>query len=263
MRCLVRGVGDVGSAVAHALCRAGHTVAIHDSPAPTAHRRGMAFVDAVFDGQASLEGIVAQRIGAAQDALVVGSKADSLAVYTGPFDDLLALTPWGVLVDARMRKRAHAEDQRGHAALVIGLGPGFTVGENCHTAVETGWDDLGTILTKGSTASLRGEPRALLGHARDRLVYAPRAGIFNSIRRIGDTVKNGETVGTIDGVPLCAPLSGILRGLTRSGVRVDTGTKLIEIDPRGDPASAFGLGERPQRIAEAVLRILTALPRPG
>ena len=51
---LVRGVGDIGSAVAHRLFGAGYGVVIHDDPQPTTTRRGMAFADAVFDGRASL-----------------------------------------------------------------------------------------------------------------------------------------------------------------------------------------------------------------
>ena len=47
---LVRGSGDVGSAVAAVLHRAGYGVAIHEVAAPAAPRRGMAFADAVFDG---------------------------------------------------------------------------------------------------------------------------------------------------------------------------------------------------------------------
>jgi hypothetical protein len=54
---LVRGVGDVGSAVAAVLFRAGYAVALHDEPAPAAPRRGMAFADAVFDGVARLDGL--------------------------------------------------------------------------------------------------------------------------------------------------------------------------------------------------------------
>ena len=257
MRCLVRGIGDVGSAVAHALHGAGHGVAIHDSPRPTTHRRGMAFADAAYDGRATLEVIEAIRVDVAGDVAVTSG----VAVYTGPFADLSVNGTWDVLVDARMRKRSRPEDQRPLARLVIGLGPGFTVGENCHRAVETGWEQLGTLVDAGSTAPLRGEPRAILGHARDRLIYAPRAGLFSSTRRIGDAVTQGESIATIDGETLTAPLTGVLRGLTRSGIPVETGTKVIEVDPRGDPVSAFGIGERPKRIAEAVLRILATLPR--
>lgn len=255
MRCLVRGVGDVGSAVAHALHRAGHSVAIHDSPEPTAHRRGMAFVDAIFDGQVILEGVTARRTGQPSGVSDVWDSG-AIAVYTGPFPDCLAALPWEVLVDARMRKRARAEDQRSCAPLVIGLGPGFTVGENCHRAIETGWDDLGRIVEIGSTAALRGEPRAILGHGRERLVYAPVAGLFLSDRAIGDLVATGDRIATLGTHELTAPLAGVIRGLTRSGVHVEKGTKVIEIDPRGVAAPVTGLGERPRRIAEGVIRLV-------
>lgn len=262
MRCLIRGIGDVGSAVAHALHGAGHHVVIHDDPSPTSHRRGMAFADAMFDGHATLAGVDARKVDDMRAALEL-RQTGHIAVSSGSLDGLLALTRWQVLVDARMRKRIQPEDQRPLARLVIGLGPGFTVGENCHHAVETGWDDLGTVVDTGSTAPLHGEPREILGHARDRLLYAPRAGIFTSTHRVGDAVRQGQAIAAIDDEPLTAPLTGVLRGLTRSGIRVEAGTKLVEVDPRGDPASAFGLGERPRRIAESVLRILARPPRPA
>jgi xanthine dehydrogenase accessory factor len=43
---IVRGLGDIGSAVAHLLFREGCGVVIHDDPRPAATRRGMAFADA-------------------------------------------------------------------------------------------------------------------------------------------------------------------------------------------------------------------------
>jgi xanthine dehydrogenase accessory factor len=39
---------------------------------------------------------------------------------------------------------------------------------------------------------------------------------------------------------------------------VITRTKVIEIDPRGQPQQAFGIGERPQRIAQGVLHCISA-----
>src|SRR6266536_1883816 len=59
---LVRGVNDVGSAVAHALFRAGYGVVLHDGPSPATSRRGMAFADAVFDGEGILAGVRACRL---------------------------------------------------------------------------------------------------------------------------------------------------------------------------------------------------------
>jgi len=46
LRILVRGSGDIGSAVAHRLFEAGYAVVIHDTTQPTTTRRKMAFTDA-------------------------------------------------------------------------------------------------------------------------------------------------------------------------------------------------------------------------
>ena len=54
---MARGVGDIGSAVAHRLFGEGYSVVLHDDPKPPSTKRGMAFADAIFDGQAVLEGV--------------------------------------------------------------------------------------------------------------------------------------------------------------------------------------------------------------
>ena len=58
-----------------------------------------------------------------------------------------------------------------------------------------------------------------------------------------------------------APLPGCLRGITHDGATVGK-TKIIEIDPRGDSRAAHGLGERPRRIAEGVLKTMKEIPAP-
>ena len=51
---------------------------------------------------------------------------------------------------------------------------------------------------------------------------------------------------------LKAPLTGVLRGLTRPGLTVKAGTKLVEVDPRGEQSLVFGIGERQRRIAAGI-----------
>jgi xanthine dehydrogenase accessory factor len=255
---LVRGIGDVGSAVAHRLFSAGHAVAIHDGPAPATTRRTMAFTDAVFDGQATLAGVAAIRADGLEQAAALLTARDTIPVVVANFTPALAALTPTILVDARMRKRAVPETQRGLAPLTIGLGPNFVAGETVDLAIETAWgDDLGAVIARGPTRALAGEPRPLAGHARDRFVYAPTAGTFRSGYRIGDPVSDGQLIARIGDTPLAAPLAGTIRGLTRDGVPVAAGTKVIEIDPRGGPPPA-GLGERPARIAEGVLRAVDA-----
>jgi xanthine dehydrogenase accessory factor len=46
-----------------------------------------------------------------------------IPVVAGMFETALAAAPWFVLVDARMRKHAIPDCQRGLAPLTIGFGP--------------------------------------------------------------------------------------------------------------------------------------------
>ena len=258
-RVLIRGSGDIGSAVAHRLLGSGHAVVIHDVALPAAPRRGMAFADAIFDGSCELDGVRARRVELEElgDAAPAGGGEVLVSVAPALGDVLAAVVP-GVLVDARMRKRATPEVQRGLAPLTIGLGPNFVAGETTDLAIETQWgDDLGAIVAQGATKPLGGEPRAFEGHARDRFVYAPVGGVLRTRAQIGQRVAAGEVVATLDDEPLRAPLAGILRGLVHDGVPVAAGAKVLEVDPRGDLTKVFGIGARPRRIAEGVLEAVT------
>jgi xanthine dehydrogenase accessory factor len=255
---LIRGLGDVGSAVAAVLFRAGYRVALHDVPAPATPRRGMAFADAIFDGSTTLNGLTAKRVESAAELHQALARVVTLPVAIWPFADMLRAADWSVVVDARMRKREIPEQQRGIAPLTIGLGPNFVAGGNVDLAIETSWgDNLGVVIAVGPTLPLDGEPRPIGGVARARFVYAPRAGRFDTAMHIGDRVEEGALVAAIADTALRAPISGIIRGLTRDGVDVGIRAKVIEVDPRGDPAAAFGLGERPRRIAEGEFKALT------
>jgi xanthine dehydrogenase accessory factor len=246
-------VNDVGSAVAHRLFTAGHAVAIYDGSRPTATRRKMAFADAVFDGRAELEGVVALLVNDPVEAARMALTREGVAVFVGELSSLLDATRPAVLIDARMRKRAQPEDQRGLAGLTIGLGPNFVAGETTDLVVETSWEDLGRVIDRGASKPLVGEPRAIGGAARERYVYAPAEGLFRTNLHIGDAVRAGQGVASIGETVLTAPIDGVLRGLTHDRVPVAARTKVIEVDPRGLAAQISGIGERPGRIADGVL----------
>lgn len=258
-RVLIRGSGDVGSAVAHLLLRSGHAVVVHDVALPAAPRRGMAFADAIFDGACELAGVRGRRV----ESVAELAPGDEVLLTTAPFDDVLAAFGPDVLVDARMRKRARPEPQRGVVALTIGLGPNFVAGETTDVAIETQWGEhLGAVVERGPTRPLGGEPRAFEGHARDRFVYAPVAGVMRTRAQIAQRVSAGELVATIGDEQLRAPLDGILRGLVHDGVPVEAGAKVLEVDPRGDVEKVRGIGARPARIAEGVLAAMSARLQP-
>lgn len=254
---VVRGANDVASAVALRLMEAGYAVLLAEGPAPAVTRRGQSFADAAFDGTASLEGARCRRVEDAAGWLRDG--AHDLAYCSQPLEMLLTTLWPEVLVDARMRKRAVPEDQRGLAPLVIGLGPNFVAGGNCDLAVETSWgESLGQVVERGPTQAFAGEPKPIGGWGRERYVYAPAAGVFHTHLNIGDAVREGQTVARIGDTPIYAPKTGRLRGLVRDGVVVTVGTKCVEVVPEG--ARYTGLAERPARIAQGVL---TAIMQQG
>jgi xanthine dehydrogenase accessory factor len=251
---LVRGSGDIGSAVALALFSAGYAAMIHDSAKPSATRRKMSFCDAIFDGSAVMDGVYARLLNDVSGITATLESHESIPVTTLDFPGLLAALQPQVLIDARMRKHDQPEIQIALAPFTIGLGPNFVAGKTVHAAVETGWNEnLGQVIRQGATRPLEGEPQTIAGHSRDRYVYAPAAGIFRTALRIGDSVMAGQQIAAIGDVPLQSPIDGILRGLTHDGVPVAKKTKVIEVDPRGDHAQIAGIGERQGRIAAGVL----------
>lgn len=253
---LIRGCGDVGSAVAYALFKQHHHVVLCDDAAPTHTRRGMAFTDAYFDGKAELENVFAKRSAPGehvQSMLACGRAIPALASHWRNVVDELHVD---VIVDARMKKHATPQSFKGAAPLTIGLGPNFIAGETSDIVIETSWDAPGEIIKTGTSLPLRGEPQLLGGHGRERYVYAPLAGLLHTTFAIGDRVAAGQRIATLAGMPILAPLTGTLRGLTHSEVNVARGMKIIEVDPRDPDAKVRGIGERSHKIAAGVLRAI-------
>src|SRR6266545_4990614 len=164
---LIRGAGDVGSAVAHALYEAGFAVVVHDDPKPSHTRRGMSFTDALYDSLATLAGVLGKRARGAADLPPMVRCRRAVALSDLPIADVFQLLSLDVLVDARMRKRVTPESQRGLAPLVIGLGPKYEAGVNADIVVETAWgDDLGKVIRSGRCRDFASEPQLMAGHGR-------------------------------------------------------------------------------------------------
>lgn len=256
---VVRGVNEFGSAIACRLSQAGYDVVLHDVPAPADCHRGMAFTDAVYDGSAALDGVTARRIDRV-DAIggELAARA-AIPITTAELAPVLGILKPDVLIDARMRKRHQPERQIDLAPLTIGVGPNFTAAETTDLIVETGFgDDFAEVRDTGTTRPLAGEPPTVLGHGRERFIYAPNSGFFRTDRQIGEAVMQGEVIAHVGTSPLTAPFGGALRGLTRDGATVESGERVIEVDPRGPEAIVAGIGPRQSRIAGAVV---TALQR--
>jgi len=260
---LVFGLSEAASAVAHRLTRAGLRVALAAAAPPKVHRRKMSFADVWWDRASVLSGVSCVKV-APERLTDTGWPTGPVPFLAQDTDAALGLLPWSVAIDARLAKRGAPLRVRGRAALSIGCGPGHVAGETCDVAVETRWgDDLGAVIRRGPTAALAGEPRAIDGVGRERIVYAQLAGALTVLRDIGDPVAGGDIVARIGPHPVTAPISGTLRGMLRDGIAVEIRDKLCEVDPRPPDLAVFtGIGERPAAIAEAVAKVIGASAGP-
>ncbi len=110
-----------------------------------------------------------------------------------------------VVVDARMRKRP-PEVGMELAPLVIGLGPGFTAGKDCHAVIETmRGHTLGRVIWEGQAIPDTRLPEAVDGKRGERVLRAPAGGILAAHRQIGDLIQEGELIASVGGEKLLAP----------------------------------------------------------
>lgn len=253
---VILGTNEIASAVAVHLQREGWRVILSHDSYPPVIRRAMAFHDVLFGDCIRINGVQGERAETTRGIVKALAPPDSVAVTPLHLTDLLAVFSLDALVDARMHKHRTTPDLRGNARVTVGLGPNFQVGANCDIAVETRPLCSGTIVKIGATDAADGVASRLGNFGAERFVYSDRAGLWHAPVDIGVRVFKNFVVGHLDGLPVHAPLDGIIRGIVRDGLSVPAGVKLLEIDPRGRQASWTGIDARGRDIAEATVKAI-------
>lgn len=252
----IKGAGDLSSGVALRLWRCGFPVILSDLPEPLCIRRSVAFCEAIRNGSARVENALACRIDTPEEAPAQWEQ-DHIAVITDPNAEKLLLLRPDVLIDARLIKTFREDTSITDAPLVIGLGPGFCAGKNCHCVIETmRGHNLGRVIWEGEAEPDTGIPGTIRGEGIKRVVKAPHAGTFRPCVEIGTSVEEGAVIAHVDKTPLLAQLSGVVRGVIQPGLHVETGLKIMDIDPRGDPAHCHSVSDKASAIGGGVLEAI-------
>jgi len=255
MLALIRGAGDIASGIALRLRHAGFDVAMTEIDRPTTIRRTVAFSDAVVNGSQAVEDVTALRAETVEDALRI-LREGQIPVLVDPECACLPLLRPDVLVDAILAKR-NLGTAIHDAPVVIGVGPGFTAGVDCHAVVETmRGHALGRVYYDGPALPNTNIPGLIGGFAGERVLRAPTDGIFYGARKIGDRVEAGEAVGTVAGLPVKATISGVLRGLLADGVPAHKGMKSGDVDPRGKAEYCALVSDKALSVAGGVLEAI-------
>ena len=264
---ICRGGGDLATGIVHRLFRAGFPVLVLETDSPAAIRRQVSFSEAVYDGTATVEGVTAERIASADRASVNHVLEEGrVPLLVDPEGSSIPLLKPDIVVDAILAKK-NLGTAKEMAPLVIGVGPGFTAGEDVDLVVESmRGHNLARIFTTGSALPNTGIPGNIGGFTKERVLHAEAAGYMKNIRQIGDIVEKGEEIariyekmtedGTFSGsyVSVEASISGIIRGLIREGYHFQKGFKIADIDPReSELANCFTISDKARSIGGSVL----------
>jgi len=252
---VVLGCDRVGSAVAHALHRAGLAVVLVDAIDPPWCRRGMAYTNAWYLGSAELEGEAACFCASLRSIPSILSRR-LIAATTWSWSGIVAELDAMAIIDARLSGRAPNASLRGHVQHAVGVGDGFLAGIDVDLVIENASDhhesDAPAIeIPAGAARTALAVPDVGITSLR-----ADRDGRFFTSCRIGDAVSAGDVVGHLRAEPIVAPCDGVLCGLSARGARIVRGQTIVEVDPRGDPALCHGLSGEPVRIARRVVDAL-------
>jgi len=259
---LIRGGGDMASGVALRMFRAGFRVAVTELPQPLAIRRRVSFAEAIYNGECQVEEATGRVVKDPTDTLrIMQLFAKNLVpVLIDPQGEAIKALYPTVVVDARMLKEAVPLIPT-RIKLIIGLGPGFTAGENCHAAIETQRGHrLGRVLWQGSPQLDSGIPDSVGSHQAERVLRAPASGVLETQVEIGDHVEAGQTVAVVGGENVLAPFAGVLRGILHPGVEVSQGLKIGDIDPRDDPSYCTLVSDKSLAVAGGVMEAILSRP---
>ena len=252
---LMWGGGDLASGIALRLHRAKIRVLVVEISQPLAVRRTVSFAQAVYDGKTRIEGVTGQLIDRPQEMRDVWSEGE-VPVIIDPDLNLLEKFKPTVLVDARMRKK-FAALPLDMADMVIGLGPGFTAGKNCHAAIETNRGHfLGRVIWEGSPEADTGVPGKVQVYREERVLHAPTDGLVENQIEICDSVEKDDPILSINGQVVRSPFAGVVRGLIHQGLHVRKGMKVGDVDPRPEDFRCWYVSEKTLAIGGGVLEAI-------
>ena len=258
MLALIRGAGDLATGIALRLWRSGIRVVLTDLERPTAIRRTVAFSEAIVHGETTVEDVTARLAANADEARALLAQGIVPVLADPGCACREALAP-DALVDAILAKR-NLGTRITDAPVVVGVGPGFTAGEDCHAVVETmRGHTLGRVIYRGSAIPNTNIPGLIGGFAGERVLRAPADGVFHRKLEIGARVEPGDVAGEVAGLPMRCMIGGVLRGILPEGTQVHKGMKSGDVDPRGQVENCYTASDKALAVGGGVLEAILHL----
>ena len=259
---IVRGGGELGTAIAIALHRVGLRVLILERELPTATRRRVAFSDAIAMGEATVERVTCYRAEDA-DAAKKMLKEGKIVMLGDPAGKSIRHLEPNVVVDAITDEKNNGTN-RAMAPFTVALGPGYCAGRDVDVVVETArGHDLGRLVYDGFCAKGGEQADARKGYVDsddtvEHILFAPVSGSFEAAHAISLMVKKGDIIGRITDATgttknIEAPLDGVLRGILPNNSEVEEGERIADVHPTLGQGECFTISDKARCVSGSVL----------
>jgi xanthine dehydrogenase accessory factor len=249
---LIKGAGDVASGIAHRLYAANFTrILMLEIAEPLCVRRTVSFSEAVYGRSMEVEGVRADLIDNLDALKGVWDRSDIAVLVDPRWTSIETVKPY-VVIDAVMAKR-NLGTTKEEAALVVGVGPGFTAPVDVHVVIESKrGHDLGKAIYNGFAEPYTGVPGSVMGYTTERVLRSPVAGMVKAVKKIGDQVTKDDLILHVGDLPVYGTFDGVLRGLIRE-IDVAAGEKIGDVDPRGIKEYCYTISDKARAIGGGVL----------
>ncbi len=252
LKIAIRGAGEMASGIAHRLYLTGiRKIVMTEIPEPISVRRTVSFSEAVYEGEAGVEGVrgvLANNV----DEIKNIWQENMIAIIIDPVGKFVEMLRPDILIDAMMMKK-QTSLAGNEAPFIIGIGPGFSAPINVHAVIESNrGHNLGRVIWDGSAEPHTGIPGSMEGFTVERVLRSPKAGAVRHVKHIGEFVKKGDTILYVDEIPVYASINGVLRGLIRE-IFVQHNEKVGDIDPRGQVSYCYTVSDKARAIGNGVL----------
>lgn len=256
MKILIKGAGDLATGIASRLYGAGHQILMTEIAVPLTVRRTVALSRAVYEGKAEVEELAGFLADSRERAEEIMGRGD-IAVMVDPEAKCREWYRPDVIVDAILAKR-NLGTWITDAPFVVGVGPGFEAGVDCHCVIETKrGHTLGNIIWRGGAIPNTGIPGNVGGYTLERLIRASADGQMEPKARIGDCVEKGQIVALTGGKPVYAQMSGIIRGMLQEGAQVTKDLKVGDIDARAELSHCYTISDKARAIGGGALEAVS------
>ncbi len=263
---LVRGAGDLATGIILRLWSCGFRVAVTECRKPSAIRRRAALCEAVWEGTSCVEGARCRRVETLRQA-ELAEEEGVIPLFVDEEAACIRLLHPAAVIDAILAKR-NLGTAREMAPITVGVGPGFTAGEDVDAVVETMRGHfLGRVIWQGAAIPNTGIPGEIEGFSSERVIHSPASGPMRFVKEngktavdIGAAVKKGQIIAWAGDTPVYASLDGVLRGLIREGYEVKKGLKIADIDPRPEQAAFCDtVSDKARAVAGGAVEALLAV----